>query len=539
MKKAGYNVLLVDDEIHIVDSLLVSIPWREIGVEQVFSAYSFTQAMEWLDMEAIDIVITDIQMPGKSGLELICEIQKKQKQILFVILSGYSDFHYLKEAIAYQVVDYLLKPVNDQSVVDAVKKCMQKLEVRWGRETDNSKLYQQFYTALPILRENFLQELLSGGEFPKSLFQQKMESYDIKILPEAAVRMLVLHPNRNTSWNPEDHMLRYGIINIAEELIRNEGRSVWSCMDRGGNLLFLAEEPSGSKSENNALMGRIGVNIRHALALHLDIDVSVVVSTPFPLSAELLPVQYEETLKLLRCRLHRDCKIFIDSKEQKIPLHDTGNPLYEYPLLEELLFTAQWEQAKQKVQEIFAWYRGAVEEGCGEIEEAYCSVYSTISAFCYRSGKSDIWAAWKSGKSRGKALENPISDTAELFLEIIRKVQEGEDSERKSTGGYYVELVKKRVLQANLQNVTIQSLADEIGLHPVYLSKLFKEETGMLLSEYLSNIRLQKAEQLLREGNERVHKIALQVGYYSCPYFIKLFKEHYQMTPAEYRIHHS
>ena len=123
-----YQLLLVDDERSIVDSLSITIPWEKVGVLKTFKAYSAYEALEILAENSIDIVITDIRMPGMSGIELIAEIHTRWKRVKCVLLSGYDDFSYAQQAIRYGTSDYLLKPVKDEDLMDAVKEIVKQLE---------------------------------------------------------------------------------------------------------------------------------------------------------------------------------------------------------------------------------------------------------------------------------------------------------------------------------------------------------------------------------------------------------------------------
>ncbi len=109
-----YQLLIVDDEVHVVERLSATVPWLSMGIGQVHKAYSASEALSLLNQFSVDIVITDIQMPGMSGLELIAEISRKWKKTKTIILSGHSDFQYAKEAILHRTEDYLLKPVTEK-----------------------------------------------------------------------------------------------------------------------------------------------------------------------------------------------------------------------------------------------------------------------------------------------------------------------------------------------------------------------------------------------------------------------------------------
>ncbi|WP_054710297.1 response regulator [Bacillus sp. JCM 19041] len=129
-----FQLLLVDDEDATLQGL-ASLPWRGIGISRVHCAYTANEALSILSTHAIDVVVTDIRMPGKSGLELLTEIKESQYNPKCILLSGHSDFAYAQAAIKAQAVDYLLKPVRDEELLGAVEKAIIR------RREEQSKKY--------------------------------------------------------------------------------------------------------------------------------------------------------------------------------------------------------------------------------------------------------------------------------------------------------------------------------------------------------------------------------------------------------------
>lgn len=114
------EILLVDDEPYVTESLARTIPWDEIGVKQVHQAASGAEALEILEQQDIDIMVTDISMPGMSGLQLIETVSERWPDIRSILLTGFSDFQYAKKAIQLQAFDYILKPVSDEEFINSI-----------------------------------------------------------------------------------------------------------------------------------------------------------------------------------------------------------------------------------------------------------------------------------------------------------------------------------------------------------------------------------------------------------------------------------
>ena len=126
-----FQVLIVDDEPAVLEGLAYTMPWEELEVEQVHQASSAAEALKLLNRHHVDIVITDIRMPGMSGLELIQEIRRSWSGVRCIILSGHGEFEYAREAIRMETTDYLLKPIEADELTETVRSVQDKLRAEW------------------------------------------------------------------------------------------------------------------------------------------------------------------------------------------------------------------------------------------------------------------------------------------------------------------------------------------------------------------------------------------------------------------------
>ena len=153
-----YRLMIVEDEAAVLQALCTLIPWEDIGFKVAFCAENAIQAQEILSRETCDVILTDIVMSGKNGLELAQFVHENMPQIKVVILSGYSEFSYAQEAMKYGVIDYLVKPIDEMALIDIFKKiCFQldkeNLEHKNMKKTEDVKVN---------LEAAFIKLLLSG-----------------------------------------------------------------------------------------------------------------------------------------------------------------------------------------------------------------------------------------------------------------------------------------------------------------------------------------------------------------------------------------
>ena len=136
-----FRVLIADDENSVVQSLVCSIPWEELGLEVVRTASDGAAVLEYVEKEEVDIAILDIRMPGVNGLELCSEMRKKNERIQLIIASGYAEFAYTEKAIQYGVIGYCLKPLDYVQVTRFLRRAVHNLR-RDGHVADREDLME-------------------------------------------------------------------------------------------------------------------------------------------------------------------------------------------------------------------------------------------------------------------------------------------------------------------------------------------------------------------------------------------------------------
>lgn len=155
-----YQLLIVDDQPDLVEDLATNMDWESIGISSVYQAHSANEALDTMKATQIDIVITDIRMPGISGLDLIDAIKTSWNHVKCILLSGYNDFEYAQRALRQQASAFLLKPVEDEELMQAVKKAIEDLEQHWLEVSSLHNAISSLKANLPILRSHLLTTLL-------------------------------------------------------------------------------------------------------------------------------------------------------------------------------------------------------------------------------------------------------------------------------------------------------------------------------------------------------------------------------------------
>ena len=149
------NILLVDDEIYAVEAIREMVDWNALGISEVYVAYSMKQAQRVLEEKSVDILLSDIEMPRGSGLELLAWIREQELPIVTIFLTSHANFNYANQAIRLDTFDYVLKPVDPEELTAVLQKAIEKVNEN-ARQNNQSKLAEYWYDSVVQRSEQFI-----------------------------------------------------------------------------------------------------------------------------------------------------------------------------------------------------------------------------------------------------------------------------------------------------------------------------------------------------------------------------------------------
>lgn len=531
------QMIIVDDEAHWVDNLSMTKPWHTLGIEQVHKAYSAQEALRILETHPIDIVISDVLMPEMTGIELMEKIRERDKKIKCIILSGYSDFEYTKEALRHQAVDYLLKPPTDNELLGAVKSAIDQLKEEWGNISSYERIEYTLRENLPLLRGQLLLSALRGEQLTDEEWSRKLESYSLPLrFGECALLLVRMEEEFGQYRNKGQHLMEYAIINIAEEIF-GEFAFVWGVKEEHGYLAFLLQfKEELPKAGREAILEKSSMQLQSKVKQFLRGSLSIVTTELFHFPNRLSD-RYRHALAYFR-------QIVGDEREFVMRAGDLENQvsqgvldvIHAPPVLKNLLEAGRWESAEEKLVDVFRELDEKWSDSWEHRLEAGYIIASSFTHYAHRSGHTlegllgqDIELLHS-----GEAFAS-IGKLRSWALGTLGKLQQGTSNEVKDIRSVYVKKVQ-RFVEANLHlDVSLRALADHVNLHPTHLSKLYKIESGEGVSDFVARLRMETACHKLKTTDKKVYEISAEIGYLDPAYFIKVFKRQFGTTPQEYR----
>lgn len=557
-----YRLLIVDDEPVIADGLYDF--FRELSHLnlEVHKAYLGSEALEKLNGIKIDIVLSDICMPDLSGLELLREIKDRWPLCKVIFLTGYHEFNYIQTAIRYGGFDYLLKTEEDDVVQQAVEKAIAQIDQETQKEQLVEKASAQLEQTLPLLQNNYLTDLLLGME--SSLPERTIRFQELKIplYPDHPVLLLV---GRMDRFHQEQNLaakirVQYGIHNIIEDCLKEiiliqpifveYSKLVWIFQAR--NLESQSKIPNPGEMElMTPLVGTVEGSldsIQASCRKILDLKVSFILSGGF-VSWEQVGPKFAD-LNLMLCRgiglgeeilltdqsinkyhsARYTVKNSIDSVDYQVRVL-----LKRLGLMEVYLENGQPEQ----FQKFYTYLMGKVNEeeyiATGLAAEVF---YAIANLFLSYLNKLDLKRAIADQFDLNRLIRmetfNSWEEVVDYFQRLAELLFSFKVDEQLANSGEVTGNIQRYIKTHFSEDLSLTKLSEIAHFNPSYLSRFYKQITGKSLSDYITEVRINQAKELLRGTDLQIQEIALKVGYETA-YFIRLFKKIICQTPQEFR----
>lgn len=530
------EVLIVDDIPSQVDSFAATIPKTELGIGRIHKAYSGQEALKLYREQTIHIVMTDIRMPEMSGVELIRQIREMGRQVKIVVISGYADFEYAKSVVPYNTSGYLMKPVNPDQMQETLSKIVNEIASEKKQQQQQQRDVYAFRENLPALQGELLNRLLYGKGISDAELERKLSLLNLPFSLQQKVGLFIvrLEGKLQDYERMDKELIEFAVANMAEELFR-DAFHLWFCRDHNQYLVFLVSAKEQADHPERTLRNAMDVRaaaLKKKAGPILNGNVSLVLAETWTYFPEGVPGLYRSVIDGMRGMEETQQGVFlrIAGSPDQVPIGALTS-LYRPPLLIHLLDSGNWIQAEEKLMQIFAELK-SVNYPPEHANEAYFAIANAYQYMAHKKGKLlSEFDAPSFGLMPAAPCLKQLEKWAFFVLRSLR--EQMENSSEKQTG--LVDKVQKYIEENLNDKLSMQTIAAHVNLHPAYLSRVYRAETGNNLSEYIHRYRMELASYLLRSSDKKIYEISQMVGYQAVPHFIKRFKAFSNMTPQEFR----
>jgi two-component system, response regulator YesN len=528
------SILIVDDETIEREGIRDNLNWSQLGFDRVETAADGRQALQMVEQSPPSILLTDIRMPFMDGLELCKAVRVISPETKVIILTGHDEFPYAQEAVRLGASDLILKPVTAGELSKILESVRRELVAERTVRRDLDRLRSQMIESLPLLRERFLMRLLQDRVNQPDWHEQAATlGIDLSGDCWAVLAIRVDHWETviQTRGYEQSELLLLAVEAISQEFAKPF--TTCSFLRGGGNelLVILSSEGNGFDVDVPAYAQAICKTV----AANLDTTVTVGVGRPTGQFAGL-PNSYRDAIAALgyRLLLGGDRVVSIADLES----HNL-NPAIIRTEYSRRLATAVRTGAVSSVGEAVEDFIASL--SANGVPVAVCRMIvmhavTEILAVAYELGRTEMTTSdnWKLFKDlQGYETLSEIKAWLQnICLELARLVELHHESHVR----LLIERAKAHVEEHYTNpDLSVQDLCRELHLSASYFSLVFKRETGRTFLGMLTDLRMNKAKELLLTSSLKGYEIAEQVGYSDPNYFSVSFRKHFGLSPVQYR----
>ena len=540
------KTFLVEDEVVIREMIKKMIPWEQYGFELAGEAADGEMALPLILKSKPDLLITDIKMPFMDGLTLCRLVKKELPDIRIVILSGYDDFNYAKQAISIGVEDYLLKPITKNAFIER----LEEIHNRYEHEKTQREYYEKFRLEMQEYEKNasrdFFETLVRADSDLAELYR-RADKLNLDIVAEA-YNILIFTPDTSegnynsyeecSDWEAEvqDKINTYFLNHPVAILFRHQ---VFS-------YAILVKGQKDTIEKNTEECVKAIQDIMNQTERRTDWFIAVGKSAD---RLSMLGHSYRTAVRANSFRYLYDGHILdyqsleaqkenpSDScREDSVQLRNVNINALNPAILQKFLSSGLAEEVEDFIRDYFNAIGQEPMSSLVFRNYVVLNVRFSVLSFLKKLGCDDSEISGQEMENimgeTGKTIEAAVAYCGKILKKAIALRDENAGDQNRSVLKLAVDFIDHNYMD---EEISLNKAAHVANVSANHFSALFSQNMGQTFTEYLTDLRMSKAKELLRCTAMRSSEIAGEVGYKDAHYFSYLFKKTQGMTPSEYR----
>lgn len=538
------KIFLAEDEVIVRETIKRMIPWEDLGFELVGEAADGEMALPLLLRQKPDLLITDIKMPFMDGLTLAKVAKKEIPGLKVVILSGYDDFNYAKQAINIGVEDYLLKPITKNALIERLT----EIRSRYEHEKTQKEYYEKFHREMQAYEKNssrdFFEALVSGFMDMMEIYRRS-EKLGLDIVAEAYnVLIFTMNCEEDFSGQREGYSeWEAESLELLEEFFsENTSAMLFCCNIFSYGVLIKGQKETIEENTRSCVSEIQRIFDRKEQKRQW----FVAAGEPVERLSQIQKSYYSASRAFSQRYLYDENILYYDemaSMEKKNVTEDDSTYLQKVDvnalnpaILQKFLSNGLLEETENFVKDYFY----AI--GQEPLESLVFRNYVTLNVrFSVMSFLKEIGCDTRTLEQEdtedvlsesSKSLENAIAYAEKIISQAIALRDQNSGNKNRSILKTAVDFIDSHYME---EDMSLNKAANAANVSANHFSALFSQNMGQTFIEYLTNLRMNKAKEYLRCTSMRSSEIAGEIGYKDAHYFSYLFKKTQGMTPSDYR----
>lgn len=513
-------IVVVDDEPIIADELgeLLQRSLADEGaVVQV--AYNAAKVLQLLASSPCDILISDIQMPGMTGLKLVEKLHQENFNPHVIFLTGYDDFAFAHEAFRQKADHYLLKTEGDETIVATIREFFEKVRSRRAMEARIQEASERYQQAVPAYRRHLLTRVLLDD-----LDDCSAQELD-ELFPG---HFFVMVAQAESSGQRNDMRTKLIVQSAIEKIVSDAlGDNLkWTDstnLDREWIWIFAMREQESS----SGMLFELSRKARHRLEESLSMQLFFLVADE-PTCIHGLSETFQKMRRILSQEILQESTGVALRRVYSSPVVDQDE-LQRIGMLRKQVENCVKELKEGRINSlmdqaapVLDYLQEEGEESSGIKMEFFHTLYGSMLTYIHQNG-----IAYEAGADT----QSMASQLRSMICLLGEKSQEQMANVLRSTTQFILDYIRMHISE----DVSTAALSKASGYSSGYLSRIFKQQQGISIHDYVTMARMQLAREFLCNSNLKIYEIAASCGYDSTAYFIKVFKNNTGMTPQEYK----
>ena len=528
-----YKLLIVDDEQIVLDaiSFVVKNNFSDIIVGGI--AKSGREAIEKAEIIKPDIIFMDIKMPGIDGIQAIREIKENYKNAHFVINTAYEHFEYAKEALELGVVEYLLKPVNKHKIISILSSLKEKIEKERKKRSKALAFKEKFETVLPIVESQFIYSIILNSDEGAN----HLEIYRDILEINSGGYIITLAFDQEEAWENlydtiEEKLKSQQFYNAYREHMKRRCKCMISPFMLNRIVTFIPYSESVDEYSNRLealdLVHRVYSELKGKTERKFYIGIGKTYD-----NLEGLYKSYEESLNAMKYSNSKNVIHITDVEIERQFIYE-----YSFNIEKALLDKISLGNTKEAVEIFEDLYKNLHQKYKASLEDLKPSMIELL-VLIHRIGLK--FSVEESHRISGvKIIEKILKiDNLEALkrwcLDEIILITNDINLYREKKVCDLILRAKKYMDENYQKEIALENVSKEVNISPHYFSKLFKDELGTNFIDYLTQLRIAKAKELLKDTDMNMKEISYSIGYRNPNYFSRIFKKIAGVTPKEFK----
>lgn len=540
------KIFLAEDEVIVRETIKRMIPWEELGFELVGEAADGEMALPLLIRQKPDLLITDIKMPFMDGLTLAKLAKKKLPELKIVILSGYDDFNYAKQAINIGVEDYLLKPITKNALIERIS----EIRSRYEHEKTQKEYYEKFQREMQAYEKNssrdFFEALVRGSMDMMEVYK-KAEKLGVDIVAEAYnILIFTMNSEEDFSGQKEGYSeWEAESLEMLEEFFSGHPSAMLFRSNIFSYGVLLKGQKESIKEITKECVGKIQGILKRKESKR---EWFLAVGQPVERLSQIKKSYHTASRAFSQRYLYVENILYYDEMEMmehRSGQADTNDNAYlkkvdvnalNPAILQKFLSNGIQEETENFVKDYF--YAIGQEPMESLVFRNYVILNVRFSVITFLKGLGCDTEGMEPENTEeilaesGKNIESAIAYAEKMVSQAITIRDQNSGNKNRSILKTAVDFIESHYMEEEISLNTVANVANVSANH---FSALFSQNMGQTFIEYLTSLRMNKAKELLRCTGMRSSEIAGEIGYKDAHYFSYLFKKTQGMTPSDYR----